>query len=216
MISQPVEIGDGYFVVDAETWINQRAGHRRPDDTDALREFIASPVFDACRPTMPDSDRMQLWCAARGWIVADGDVHHHDEDDCLSEPVTIVLATDARHAYALVQVGTDRPVVYHDLTTDSGYWCQTRVVDIVCPGGHRWTWLDNTSLIDNRGHYAEFAAVFGPDSGAPYARCRDCAAYDNDDTDQICPCAGTAIYCPTCRSRCRLELTDVPTHPDQR
>src|SRR5262249_19792415 len=131
-----------------------------------------------------------------------------------SEPVSIVLATDPdRRAYALVQVGHDAPDVYLDLTTDDDYWLQVEPVDIVCPDdGHRWTWLDHTTLLDHTGTDLAFTHVFGRTPGAPYAECRDCLAYDEGDRDEVCPCDGRhTIYCPTCDQQCRLELTAVPT-----
>jgi hypothetical protein len=103
-----------------------------------------------------------------------------------------------------------------DATTEDAHWLQVEPVDIACPSGHRWTWLDRTSLLDDHGGEIAFADLFGRDRSAPYAQCRDCLAYDDGDRDEPCPCESWwTIYCPTCDQRCRLELTDVPTYPTQ-
>jgi hypothetical protein len=115
-----------------------------------------------------------------------------------------------------VQVSDGAPRVYRDVTTDDGYWLQVEPVDIVCPVGHRWTWLDHTSLLDAAGGYVPFGDLFGRRPGAPYAECRTCLGYDDGERDEPCPCESRwTIYCPICDRRCRLELTDVPTFPTQ-
>jgi hypothetical protein len=210
-----VVIERGFYVIDTHTWTDQRTGRRDDTLTESLREFISQNVFSECQPSMDTGARMQLWCTARGLVIAEGGQIYHDHG-CLNDPVTIVLAADPQPdggAYALVQVDDDQPIVYHDLTTDIGYWYRIRAVDIVCPDGHRWTWREDSGLLDEHGHDTTLAAVFGPDRDAPYRRCRDCAAFDNGDTDTMCDCGDTsAIYCPTCDQPCRLTLTDVPTH----
>jgi hypothetical protein len=211
-----VRIGPGYHIIDAGAWVRQRTSEPLTDLTAALDEFTHHPVFGEYHSQMDTSARMQLWCAARGWSTSEETSYYHDHN-CLSEPVSIVLAVDAdRSAYALVQVGSDPPDVFADLTTDDGYWLQVEPVDIVCPGGHRWTWLDHTSLLDEGGNYHAFADLFGRVPGAPYAECRDCLAFDDGQSEQLCPCDDRhTIYCPTCDQRCRLELTAVPTFPGQ-
>ena len=159
---------------------------------------------------------MVLWCAARDWAVSEGAPIYHDQR--LTRPGQRHPgrrpATRPAGAYAIVQVDDDRPVVYPDITTDEGYWYQVRAVDIVCPNGHRLTWLDDASLLDDHGQDTTIAAVFGPDRQMPYSECRDCAKFDDGDTDTMCDCGDTsAIYCPTCNRSCRLTLTDVPTYP---
>jgi hypothetical protein len=211
-----VTIERGYYVINAHAWTEQRVG--RPDDdlTASLQAFINLDVFTEYRSSMDTSARMQLWCAARDWVIAEGAPIYHDQG-CLSGPVTVVLAAGPQPdgcAYALVQVDDDRPIIYRDVTSDEGYWWRVRAVDIVCPGGHRWTWLDDASLLDDHGHETTVAEVFGPDRQMPYSRCRDCAKFDDGDTDTMCDCGDTsAIYCPTCNRSCRLTLTDVPTYP---
>jgi hypothetical protein len=134
-------------------------------------------------------------------------------------PVNVVLASGPQPdggTYALVQQEGDRPAVYQDITSDEGYWNQVRAVDIVCPEGHRWTWLDDTSLLDEHGHETTTAALFGSGRQAPFAPCRDCAQCDDAATDIMCDCGDSAvIYCPACNSRCRLTLSEVPTYPQR-
>ena len=211
-----VRIEPGYHIIDTQAWVRQRTSAPVAELTAALNEFTNHPVFDDLHIHLDTSARMQLWCAARGWSISEETTHHHTHD-VLSEPVTIVLATDPdRSAYALVQIGHDDPDVYLDLTTDDDYWLQVEPVDIVCPAGHRWTWLDHATLLDDTGTYLDFTDVFGRTPGAPYAECRDCLAYDEGERDEPCPCDGRqTIYCPTCEKRCRLELAAVPTYPGQ-
>lgn len=206
-----VRIEAGYHIIDTGAWVRQRTSAPVAQLTAALTAFTDHPVFDDLHIHLDTSARMQLWAAARGWSTGEDTTHHHTHD-VLSEPVSIVLATGPdRCAYALVQVGHDDPDVYLDLTTDDDYWVQVEPVDIVCPAGHRWTWLDHDTLLDDTGSYRTFHEVFGRTPGAPYAECRDCLAYDGD-RDQPCPCESRhTIYCPTCEQRCLLELTAVPT-----
>lgn len=215
-----VRIEHGYHLIDTSAWVRQRTGEPLPELTEALGEFTHHPVFALYQPQMDTVARMQLWCAARGWTSSEETTFYHDQS-ALTEPVSIVLAVGnsdgvEKAAYALVQVGDGAPRVYRDVTTDDGYWLQVEPVDIVCPAGHRWTWLDHTSLLDAAGGYVPFADLFGRRPGAPYAECRTCLAYDDGERDEPCPCESRwTIYCPTCDRRCRLELTDVPTFPTQ-
>ena len=72
-------------------------------------------------------------------------------------------------------------------------------------------------LVTPAGQHARVAAVFGDQPHAPFTPCPDCLAYDNDETDTVCPCPGTdVIVCPVCGQRCDLELTAVPTAPQRR
>ncbi len=214
MHDDAVRIEHGYHLIDATPWVRQRTSEPLCGLTAALREFSRHPVFAQYHPQMDTSARMQLWAAARGWTTSEETSYYHDHNS-LSEPVSIVLAVDPDQvAYALVQVGSDAPEVLRDLTTDADYWLQVEPVDIVCPAGHRWTWLDHTSLLDAAGSYIPFADLFGRGPGAPYAECRDCLAYDTGQRDELCPCdSRDTIYCPTCQQRCRLQLTAVPTLP---
>lgn len=226
MPDDDVRIENGYHLIDAHTWVAQRTGPPLGELTDALREFIRHPVFDQHHPRLGVAARMQLWCAAHGWTVGDESTYHHDHD-CLDRPVTVVLAagpdtsprahramgaTVKQAAYALVQVGHHPPQVHHDVVTDDGYWLQVEPVEIRCPAGHRWTWLDRAELLTADGFEVSMAALFGHDPGAPYAECRVCVAFDAGVHDEPCPCDGRrTIYCPTCGQRCRLTLPEIAT-----
>lgn len=215
-MTSSVTIERGYYLIDTQAWIQQRVARPVDDLTASLRAFVDLDVFTEYRSAMDTSARMQLWCAARDWVIAEGAPIYHDHG-CLNCPVTVVLAAEPQPgggAYALVQTEGDQPIVYHDLTSDEGYWNQVRAVDIVCPEGHRWTWLDDTSLLDEHGHETTITALFGSDRQAPFSPCRDCVAFDDGAIDTMCDCADPAvIYCPTCDSRSLLTLTDVPAHP---
>jgi hypothetical protein len=217
-MNDSVIIEHGYYLIDTTAWTEQRVGQPDEDLTASLREFVNLDVFTEYRSGMDISARMQLWCAARDWAIAEGAPIYHDHG-CLSSPVNIVLAASPQPdggAYALVQQEGDRPTVYRDITSDEGYWNQVRAVDIVCPQGHRWTWNDDTSLLDEHGHETTVAALFDPGRQAPFAPCRDCARFDDGAIDVMCDCGDSAvIYCPTCDSRCRLTLPDVPTYPQR-
>jgi hypothetical protein len=213
MSATAVRIENGYHLIDTAAWVRQRTDEPLRELTDNLAEFTRHPVFADCYPPLGTIAQMQLWCAARGWTAGDESSHYHGTC-CLTEPVTFVLALDAdRVTYALVQIGTDTPEVFRDVTADDAYWHQVESVDIVCPGGHRWTWLDHAHLLDHTGTDVALSDLFGHEPGAPYADCRDCLAYDDGDRDDPCPCDNrNTIYCPTCTQRCQLELTDVPTY----
>jgi len=209
-----VTVHDGYHTIDSHAWVALRVGDQSREHTNALHEFLRNDVFAEYHRQMDTSARMQLWCAGRGWQISEASPLHH-EHSVLQQPVTVVLAVDdERTPWALVQVGTDQPVVYRDITTDDDYWLQVETVDIICPAGHRWTWLNEREFTDDTGHYTALTDLFGPARNAPYSRCRDCTAFDDGDTDQMCICDNPhVIYCPACRQRCRVELTDVPTYP---
>jgi hypothetical protein len=209
-----VTVHDGYHTIDPHAWVALRVGDEARDHTAALDEFLRNNVFAEYHPQMDTSARMQLWCAGRGWQISEGSPLYHDHS-VLDRPVTVVLAADdERTAWALVQIGTDQPTVYRDITTDDDYWLQVETVDIVCPAGHRWMWLNDTELIDATSGYVTLAGLFGSGRGVPYSRCRDCAAFDDGERDEMCSCDNAyVIYCPTCQQRCHLELAAVPTYP---
>jgi hypothetical protein len=207
-----VVIEHGYHTIDAAAWVRQRTHGPLAELTTDLSRFLQHPAFASPDRPADLTLRMQLWCTARGWTI-NPDTTHYLHDTCLSEPVGVVLATDPGRAdYALVQIGSDPPQVLRDLTTDADSWVQVTPVDIVCSAGHRWTWLDDTSLLDQHGNYIEFSALFGTAAGEPYSSCRDCTAYLEGDRDTPCLCDGRdVIYCPSCDRKCRLQLTPVPT-----
>jgi hypothetical protein len=214
MQHQAVTIHDGYHTIDPDAWVALHVGDEANDHTAALRDFLRNDAFRDYTPQMDTSARMQLWCAGRGWVISEASPLHHDHS-VLDRPVTLVLATDIEDTpHALVQIGTDQPTVYRDITTDDDYWLHVETVDIICPAGHRWTWLNDRELLDHAGRYLTLTDLFGQRRGAPYSRCRDCAAFDDGYRDESCPCDNpNVIYCPACQQRCHLELAAVPTHP---
>jgi len=93
--------------------------------------------------------RLRLWCAAHGYSVGDGAVIEHDE--CLAEPVTIVLATATgmpQQSLALVSINGGSPDVYADRTTDESSWQDATTLAISRARGHTWTWDGGRYLPD--------------------------------------------------------------------
>jgi hypothetical protein len=211
-VRHTVTIDRGFYLIDGPAWIGQRVGPRHDEFTTAVREFAAHPLFSQYHPAMDPAARVQLWCAARGWIVTEDSPLYHD-DPCLSATVTVVLATapgPTPQPVAITWTHGHRPVVYPDVTTDSDYWHAVTAVDIVCPHQHRWSWIGGADLLDDRGQYRAVAEVFGQRS--PLTDCRDCAAYDAGTTEAMCWCGQvSAIYCPTCQQRCQLALPGMGT-----
>jgi hypothetical protein len=209
-----VRIERGYYLIDTDTWVDQRVGERADDFTALLREFTGHDLFREQPTSMDVSSRVVLWCAARGWAVSEGSPIYHD-DERLSRPVSVILATapgPRSQAVAIVIVDYGEPVAYPDITTDEGYWYQVSPVDIVCPTGHRLTWDGGRGLVDHEGEDTTIASVFGTDPQAPFRSCRACETHDDSDTDLSCDCGGvSAIYCPVCGARCSLGLSAIGT-----
>jgi len=166
-------------------------------------------VFAQYRTGTDLAGRLRLWCAAYGHTV--DDVIEHD-DACLSEPVTIVLATGSglpRQALALVSVNGSSPDVYTDRTSDGSAWRDATTIALRCPGGHAWTWDGGLYLRTASGIEAHVSRLFG--RGRPViSRCRTCEAFDDGTTGQACPCPGFAVYCPACGDRCQAVLPEIP------
>jgi hypothetical protein len=181
-----------------------------------LRGFTHHPLWRESPDRLDLTTRVQLWCVAHDWQVTEGSRLHHD-DTALSRPVTIVLALTSDPDPQALAIVVDEPQVsvYPDRTTDEGFWHQPDTVDLVCPSRHRHTWLGDGEVIDSDGTYATIHALFGPDPRAPYTDCRTCHAYHQDPTSLLaCTCGGvSAIYCPRCGDRCRLQLPDMDTYP---
>jgi hypothetical protein len=211
-----VTLYDGYFRIDARVWLHQRIGARHDDRSSHLQVFARSDVFDLFYPVIDIAGRMQLWCAAHGFSRGDGTVLEYD-DSCLSEAVTIVLAATSSvppEAVALVSVGGAAPEVYADVTTDEGYWREAATIVIVCPDGHRWTWDGGRHLCAAGGSDYHAGEVLR--AGPVIGRCRDCVAFDDGATEDLCPCPGVAIYCPVCDRRCQVGLPEIPTFEETR
>lgn len=214
-MTDPVTLHNLYYVIDTDAWLSQRTGAHHAEHSAQLQDFARCDVFHDYWPRMDTVARMKLWCAAHGWPVADGASIEID-DQYLTKPVSIVLATTTgqpRHALALVSIDGGTPKVYTDVTTDEGYWLASSTIQITCPGGHAWTWDGDRDIQTTDGAFVRVRDLFGP-HGTVISRCRQCAAFDDGDTDEMCPCAGHAVYCPTCGQRCAVTLPDIPTHEE--
>ncbi|HZM79930.1 MAG TPA: hypothetical protein VFC19_29710 [Candidatus Limnocylindrales bacterium] len=229
-MTEPVTLHNSYYLIDTKAWLDLRTGAHHAEHSSQLQDFVRCNVFDDYRPTMDTTARMQLWCAAHGFPVGDGATIVHD-NPCLTKPITIVLTTIAASAglpgqvltlaVALVSIDGAAPEVYSDITTDEGYWLDVTTVEFTCPAGHRWSWdgtgqplwfldrVDGPVPVPTTLH-----AMFGDLPHAPFARCRECAAFDDGRTPTMCPCSGTAIYCPICQQRSQVSLPEIPTHEE--
>jgi hypothetical protein len=212
-MTEPVTLHHGYYLIDTTAWLDQRTGTHHEQHSNDLQDFVGCDVFDEYTPSMDIDARLRLWCAACGWQVAEGAPIYHD-DECLTTAVSIVLAATppgpSVEALALVSVDGGAPQVYTDVTTDDGSWLDAKSIEIACPAGSSWTWDGGAYLIIADGAEQRLTTVFG--LGMPViSRCRDCAAFDDGTTDQMCPCPGVAIYCPDCGQRCRVALPEVAT-----
>lgn len=212
-----VTLHDSYYLIHTAAWLDQRIGAHHDELSSRLQSFTGCDVFDEYQPAMDIAARMQLWCAANNLAVGDGTVIHHD-CQTLTEPVTVVLAaTGGAHpdalALALVSINGREPQVYADITTDDGYWHDHTSIEIACAGGLYWSWDGGAYVHTADGAEERITTVFG--LGVPViTRCRNCAAFDDGTSEDMCPCAGMAIYCPDCGQRARVRLPDVPTHAD--
>ena len=66
-MTEPVAIHDGYYIIQASSWLAQRTGAAQSELSDTLREFARCDVFSEYWPQMDTAARMQLFAAARGW-----------------------------------------------------------------------------------------------------------------------------------------------------
>jgi len=214
-MTEPVTLHDFYYLIDTNAWLDQRTGAHQVEYSSQLQDFVRCDVFDDYRPGMGMAARLQLWCTAHGYPVGDGAVIEHD-DPCLTKPVTIVLTTTGMpgQALALVSIEGASPDVYADPTTDEGYWLDATTIAFGCSDGHAWTWGDDRYLRTAEGAEAHVSTLFGRDASV-ISRCRDCEAFDDDATDQMCPCPGFALYCPTCGERCQVTLPELPRFEDR-
>ena len=216
-MTEPVTLHNLNYLIDTNAWLDQRTGAHQVQHSSQLQDFVRCDVFDDYRPGLDMAARMRLWCAAHGYPVGDGGVIEHD-DACLTKPVKIVLAATTgmpRQALALVSIDCASPEVYADRTTDDGYWLDATSIALSCSGGHAWSWDGDRYLRTADGAEAHVSTLFGRDASV-ISRCRDCEAFDDTATDQMCPCPGFAVYCPACGERCQVALPDVPVLEERR
>lgn len=210
-----VTLHDSYYLIHTSAWLDQRIGANRPGRSSRLQRFTDCDAFDDYQPSIDIAGRMRLWCAADNLVVGDGGVIEHDTAT-MTEPVAIVLAAASRphpDAVALVSINGRTPQVYADITVDDGYWHDTSSIEIACDGGPVWTWDGGAYVTSAGGGEQLLTTVFGLGTTV-ISRCRDCAAFEEGDTRTMCPCSGTAIYCPHCGQRARVRLPEVPTMQD--
>ena len=215
-MTEPVTLHNLSYLIDTDAWLDQRTGAHQVEHSSQLRDFVRCDLFDEYRPGMDMAARLQLWCAAHGYPVGDGAVIEHD-DACLTKPVTIVLAATTgmpRQALAVVSINGGSPDVYTDRTTDDGYWLNATAIALACSGGHAWTWDGDRYLRTADGAEAHVGTLFGRDARV-ISRCRDCEAFDDGATDQMCPCPGFAVYCPACGERCQVTLPEIPVFEER-
>ncbi len=205
----------GHIRIDTRGWLAQRVGAEHTELTAALGDWGHLDQATGY-PSRDWMTRAELWCTAREYLVSEGFPVTHDHP-WLSREVSILLASAGEIGpIAIVSIDGSRPTIYADITTDEGYWYQVDSVDIVCAGGHRWTW-HGRDLVGTDGHTSTVTQMFGDHPGSPFTPCPECLAYDNDETDTPCPNPGAdVIICPDCGRRCDLTLTPVPTVPQLR
>jgi uncharacterized protein YbaR (Trm112 family) len=201
--------------IDTATWIGQRVGAEHHDLTMALRDW--GTYEHLAYPRMQWIERAELWCAAREYPIADGFPILLD-DPRLSEHASVLLATAGQlGAIAVVSIDDEPPTVYADITTDEGCWYHVDGLDIICPGGHSWTWYSDREVLTADMQPTSIAALWPDQRHAPFSDCPDCTAYDTGVTDEPCPTPGVdVIVCPQGGQRCTLHLTEVPTYPQPR
>jgi hypothetical protein len=218
-MSDPITVDHEFVHVDTDAWVDQRVGDEHQELTSALSDFGHHERFREYPMDRLDwMTRAELWCAARGFGVDEGQPIEHD-DEVLTRPVSILCAaTDTREAIVVVSVDGGEPTVYADRTTDPGYWHQADQVDIACTEcTDRWTWYlaGDNALVHGSGvcHESSIADVFGTGDGTPFAPCGACAAVEAGDADAYCDGDHEPrIVCPTCGADCQLRLTDVPVY----
>lgn len=216
-MNTPITVDQGFVHVDTDAWVDQRVGTVHQALTCALSDFGRHERFREYPLDRLDAmTRAELWCAARGYPVDEGQPIEHD-DQVLTRPVSILCATtDTREAIVIVSVDGGEPTIYPDRTTDAGYWRQADQVDIACTEcADRWTWdlsTDNALVIGSGVcHESSIVEVFGHDDGTPFVPCTACAAVEAGDAEASCDGDHeSASVCPTCGADCQLRLTEVP------
>jgi len=217
-------IGNGFILIDACAWLDQRVAGPRPDLTRDLHDWAtqrpgATADVAASRPPRLGRYGWQqavlAWCDARGHAGPDpsdplaGPELISHEATRLDRDLWVARAlTPDGHRIVVVQTEDDAPTVHDDHVTDSARWYDADTVDISCPNGHGWTWRSGRELLTADGSFTTLTVVFGPNLDAPFSRCGDCQAYDLGRRSTSCRCDRSPwIVCPTCGQRCDVELT---------
>jgi hypothetical protein len=160
------------------------------------------------------ADLVLAWCRDRGHTSPDrsdpdaGPLVIAHIGTRLDTELWIARATTPEHTrIAVVQINDDPPSVYDDYIHDPDHWWDADTVDIVCPGGHGWTWQTGREMITIDGSFSTLTVVFGLDLDAPFTPCPACFAAATTATAPACGCDRSSwILCPTCGLRCDVEL----------
>jgi hypothetical protein len=217
-MNDPITVDRGFVHVDAHAWVEQRVGEAQQALTTSLSDFGHHVLFAEYPLDRLDwMARAELWCAARGYPVDEGQPIELD-DEVLTRRVSVLCAaTDTREAIVVVSVNDAEPTVYPDRTTDPGYWRQADHVDLACTEcADRWTWYTATGtllVLDTGVRESSIADVFGYYDSTPFAPCAACAAFESGESEEICDGDHEPrIICPTCGADCQLQLTEIPVH----
>jgi hypothetical protein len=179
--------------------------------TGQLRNFVCCDVSDEYRTSTAMAGRLRRWCAAHVYSVGDGAVIGH-VDRCLTEPVTVVLATTAgmpRQVLALVSISGGSPDVNADRTTDKSSWQATTTLAISCARGHTGAGVGGRYSRTAKGIAAHISRLFSLNRSV-ISRCRACEAFDDGTNQGLCAHPGFAVCCPACGERCRVTRPEIP------
>jgi hypothetical protein len=209
----------GYVTIDVAAWLEQRTGGPDEDLTLDLHAWAANHD-DTGEPTDeagsdPDQSpprrdwvtAARTWCHHRGHQLPEPDLIAHIETR-LDAEVWILRATIGdRYQVAVVGINHDPPTVYAEACTDPWDWFDADSVDIICPGGHGWTWRTGRELVTANGSFTTLTVVFGANLDAPFTTCPTCTSHQLGQRAEPCGCDGAPwIVCPTCGGRCDVEL----------
>jgi hypothetical protein len=209
----------GYIAIDHAAWLEQRTGGPDPDLTGDLTAW-ATHHTDTGEPVAPDHAPLardwptvaRAWCTARGHETPEPDFLAHVGTRLDADVWVLRATTTGRFTIAVVGIDHDPPTVYAEVPhLDPWEWFDADSVDICCPGGHGWTWRTGRELVTgDEGAFTTLTVVFGPTLDSPFTPCPDCTAHRLGQRAAPCGCDGTPwIVCPTCGTRCDVEL---PTH----
>ena len=205
----------GYISIDHTAWLNQRTLGILDDLTADLRQWVQNPTGPHARMLNKDMSQPSgkwrsaalIWCLGRSYEMSEPDVIVHS-DTRLDENLWVVrFRTQDLGALIIVGIDDDLPTVRADLCSDSWDWFDSDSVEIFCRAGHGWTWRSGRELITADGSFTTLTAVFGTDLDAPFTPCPMCTAYRDGTRTTPCGCDRSPwIACPTCGSRCDVEL----------